>query len=202
MSEILFKWRGMLRMEASQDQILTANLHWEKRCRVDSVWFRQLLQMERMLQPFSIKFSSVGILSCMILQDTNDLEGGISTLQIDLAQCSFWPEAVLWRKASLRDKFPVLVHFQTSLSSRGTLGMMMLWINWYRWGKAWDWLLHLAWSEISSPDPLHHMVCKAYARLQWPIFFSQYCHSIWNSWSISQFLSKERQAKSTQPYYE
>jgi len=42
--------------------------------------------MDGNLQPLSLSFSSVGILSCIILHATNDLDGGMSILHIVLAQ--------------------------------------------------------------------------------------------------------------------
>jgi len=89
-SSTLLKCKFRLIVAESQVHILIANEQSKKRLRVVSSCLKQRLQIEGRLQPFSLNFSSVSILSCIILQAIKDLEGGISLLHIVLAQWIFW----------------------------------------------------------------------------------------------------------------
>jgi hypothetical protein len=89
-STIEENWRVKFKQLASQDHSLMANSHSKKIWKDDSTCLQQKLHIEGIWQPLINKFSLVGTFSCINLQTIRDLEGGISGLQIDLAQCKSW----------------------------------------------------------------------------------------------------------------
>lgn len=109
--------------------------HWKNKWKMDSEQDKHWLHIEGRLQPLSIIFSSVGILSCMILQALNDFEGGMLGHQTVLAQWNFWPTSDLKSNASFIGKSPELVLFQINLSSVVTLGIVILLTMFFRLGK-------------------------------------------------------------------
>jgi len=87
MSSKRVKFKTRSKAEASRHHNLIAKGQ-EKMWKEVSTFLKQRLHIEGMLLPLSMRFSSVGTLSCIILQTNKDLEGGTSIFQIDLAHCN------------------------------------------------------------------------------------------------------------------
>jgi len=87
MSSLEEKLKAMLMVLASQFKSLVAKWHSKKRWKADSDDSFQRLNIDGMLQPLIIKFSSVGTLLCINLQTKSDLAGGMSLLHMNFAQC-------------------------------------------------------------------------------------------------------------------
>ena len=85
-SSMVVNWMVRFKQPANHDQRILAKSHWKKRWKVVSTCLRHKLHMEGIAQPLVIKFSSVGIFSCINLQTMRDFEGRISELQIYLVQ--------------------------------------------------------------------------------------------------------------------
>lgn len=112
-----WKWRLQSTIDASQHQSLKAKLHSKKRWKVVSVVTEQREHIDGRLHPLSMSFSSVGTLSCINLQASRDLNGGISLHQIVEAQCFFGTGCFLKEYTSFKVSFPLETCFQISWSS-------------------------------------------------------------------------------------
>jgi hypothetical protein len=143
-------------MEDSQFQRVTAKGQARKRWEVDSWAAPQRLHTEGKCKPLLMRFSSVGSFSCNNLQTKRDLEGGMETCHMILAQCK-WCGWEIWNLyASLNDRFPSCEGFQI----------------FYLHCKTLEWLLAEASDAVEGKHlrkPVEHSICDSANKLRYLI---------------------------------
>lgn len=127
--------------------------------------------METQMQPLSFKWSSVGILSCKILQAIKNLEGEMDEFhntfpQEDGTWAWFWRIKLI---ASLWDNKPDFVPCQTSWSEAGVIGTTIWIISSTRPGKLddkeWGMDYLLPWRKSAMTECREVCICSGICRM-------------------------------------